>query len=308
MRFSLCLSIDHAIPSVIDRRLWDPPCFSPGPRRLGDRSRRRSVPLPMLHGLDGHCHADPILVPSPLAGNGVSLAHPPQGCSLKTPVRRGQHLGGKAMPGSASVFDDIVTAMIRLTAPRVALDIGPGMGKYGKIIKGIELETNCAIHKICVEVANEKIIKRFMLHELYDEILNEDAANLPKRYPMLTGDVVVAGDVMEHLTKSEGIDLIEYLQYRFKNIFLVIPVDWVEYSCEDYDYESHISIWRIKDIQNFGGGYCVERVIEPGHRFLLGSVNGITVPVADHFVVRDKIMNSQPKPLGTGIEFGFLHP
>jgi hypothetical protein len=211
------------------------------------------------------------------------------------------------MPGSASVFDDIVVAMIRLAAPRVVVDIGPGMGKYGQIIKNIEVETNCTIHKICVEVDEEKIVKRFMLHDLYDEILHEDAANLPKRYPMLTGDVVVAGDVIEHLTKSEGIDLIEYLQYRFKHILLIIPVDWVSFSWEDYDHESHISIWRIKDIQNFEGGYCIERVIDSGHRFLLGSVNGITVPVADHLVIRDKITNSQLKPIGTEIEFGFLH-
>ena len=97
------------------------------------------------------------------------------------------------MPTSASVFDDIVKAMIRLAAPRVALDIGPGTGKYGRIIKSIELETNSAIQKICVEVDNEKVIKRFMLHELYDEILNEDAAMLPKRYPMLTGDISRGG-------------------------------------------------------------------------------------------------------------------
>ena len=48
------------------------------------------------------------------------------------------------MPTSASVFDYIVKAMIRLAAPRVALDIGPGAGKYGRIIKSIELETNSA--------------------------------------------------------------------------------------------------------------------------------------------------------------------
>jgi len=259
---------------------------------LGSRERRLIVYLTNCNGVS----LGPLIRPQ----RGLAEdAHWP-GEARPTP-------GGREMPTSAIIFDDIVKAMIQLTAPRVVLDIGPGVGKYGHIIKSIELETNCVIQKICVEVENENVIQRFMLHELYDEILHEDAAVLPKRYPMLTGDIVVAGDVIEHLTKSEGIDLIEYLQYRFRHIFLVIPVNWISLSWEDYGHESHVSIWRIKDIENFEGGYCVERLTESGDRFLLGSVNGIRVPVKDHFVVRDKIMNTQPKPVGTEIEFGFLH-
>jgi hypothetical protein len=127
-----------------------------------------------------------------------------------------------AMPVSANVFDDVVKAMIKLCEPSIVVDIGPGMGKYGDILKSIESETERKIHKICVEIDDEKIIKRFSLHNLYDRILNDDAADLAKKYPTLTGDIVVAGDSIEHLTKSEGIDLIEYLQYRFKYIFLII--------------------------------------------------------------------------------------
>jgi hypothetical protein len=124
----------------------------------------------------------------------------------------------------------------------------------------------------------------------------------------VTGDIVVAGDVIEHMTKSDGMNLIEYLQYRFKHIFVVIPVDWVTLSYLDREHESHIAIWRAKDAMNFEGGYCVERVLQSGNRFPLGAVNGIKIPVVDHFVVRDKVpMGHHSLPFGAEIEFGFLH-
>lgn len=104
---------------------------------------------------------------------------------------------------------------------------------------------------------HQRVVQRFDLRNLCDEVINEDAARLAKRYPALTGDIAIAGDVIEHLTKSEGVDLIEYLQYRFKHIFLVIPVDWVSLEYQDHRYESHIAIWRPADIARFAGSYCI---------------------------------------------------
>jgi hypothetical protein len=197
--------------------------------------------------------------------------------------------------------------MVALCRPNVVVDIGPGMGKYGKILGDIERQTGSAIHKVAVEIDKERVIDRFRLGDIYDEIINEDAASIVKTYPSLTGDIAIAGDVIEHLTKSEGIDLIEYLQYRFKQIFLVIPTDWVEYSYEDYEHESHISIWRTVDIERFEGGYCVERFTPGGNRFLLCSINGIAVPTDHHFVVRDKASSGQKTLNEENIDFGFLN-
>jgi|SRR5215469_148874 hypothetical protein len=211
------------------------------------------------------------------------------------------------MPTSVSVFDNTIKAMILLCRPGIALDIGPGKGKYGKMLKDIEHETGLTIRKIAVEIDKDRIIDRFDLHSIYDEIINNDAASIVKLFPSLTGDIAIAGDVIEHLTKSEGIDLIEYLQYRFKQVFLVIPSDCISYTYEDYEHESHISIWRPSDIGRFEGGYCVQRFIDGGSRFLLCSINGITVPPEHHFVVRDKVASERPILYEENIEFGFLN-
>ena len=212
------------------------------------------------------------------------------------------------MPISVSVFDNVMKEMITTCSPDDVLDIGPGAGKYGKILQSIDAERASPMRKICVEIDDERVIQRYQLHSICDKVINEDAANLPKKYPTLTGDVVIAGDMIEHLTKSEGVDLIEYLQYRFKHIFLVIPVDWVSLEYADHQHEAHISIWRPEDIARFSGSYCVQRLIDDGHKFILASINSITLSPRDHFVVRDKIANTDRQLLyEEGIEFGFLN-
>lgn len=211
------------------------------------------------------------------------------------------------MPYSVDVFDNVMKDMITLCRPQVVLDIGPGDGKYGKMLRDIENATGLTIHKVCLEIDEEKVIKRFNLHSIYDEVINENAATIVKKLPTLTGDLVIAGDVIEHITKSEGIDLIEYLQYRYKYLFLVIPVNWISYSFEDYDHEAHISIWRPPDIARFAGGYCIERLSGASDRFLLCSINGIAVPPRDHFVVQDKNTREGRLAFDGDFEFGFLN-
>jgi hypothetical protein len=212
------------------------------------------------------------------------------------------------MPFSASVFDNIAKEIIQLCDPDTVLEIGPGMGKYGRLLLDIEASRGRPIHKTCVEVDNEQVIQRFGLSAIYDEIINEDAAKLIRGYPSLTADIVIAADVIEHLTKSEGIDLIEYLQYRCRHIFLIIPIDWVAFEYSDHTRESHISIWRPEDIARFNGGYGVQRLTDDGHKFLLAVVNSITIPPSEYFVIKDTVPpTADMLYYEDGIEFGFLN-
>ena len=145
-------------------------------------------------------------------------------------------------------------------------------------------------------------VEKFELDTIYDEIIHDNAVNIIRRFPALTTEVAVMGDFIEHLTKSEGRDLIEYLQYRCRHIFLVIPVDWVSFDWEGRPAESHVAIWRPVDFNAFEGAYAIERkhLDENGeHRFVLAVVNGIRVPLDDHFVVVDDPDETRP--------FGYLN-
>jgi hypothetical protein len=230
--------------------------------------------------------------------------------------RRFSHLNpqwkrGRPMPNSANVFDEVVKEMLRACEPTAVLDIGPGEGKYGRMVAGLAAETGRSILKTCVEIDGPKIIERFNLRALYDEVICEDAANLPRKRPTLTGDVVLCGDMIEHLPKSQGADLIEFLQYRFRHLFLVIPVDWLSLEYEDYEHEAHVSIWRPADIARFHGASCVQRVTSDGHTFILAAINSILIPERDFFIVRDQVEHpGRPSGNGeehAGIEFGYLN-
>jgi hypothetical protein len=228
--------------------------------------------------------------------------------STRSPPRCLRPVLGADMPVSLNVFDSKVKEMIRLCEPASVLDIGCGAGKYGKIVRSIEAETGRTIAKTCVEIEKETVIDRYQIDRIYNNVINDDAVALPIRYPRLTGDLAIIGDMIEHLTKSQGIDLLEYLQYRFRHIILVVPVDWVSFDYKDHLHEAHISIWRPVDIARFSGSYCVERLAKKNHRFVLAVINAITLSPRDHFVVRDASPPGADLPAGDqAIECGYLN-
>jgi hypothetical protein len=209
--------------------------------------------------------------------------------SFKLHDEAGQQYPGLGwMPFSAGLFDATVKRMLLACRPDTVLDIGPGAGKYGKMLREVEAELGKHITATCVEIDKPRVIDAFSLEALYDHVINDDAINIIRRFPAITGDLVIMGDFIEHLTKSAGRDLIEFLQYRFRHIFLVIPIDWISYDWHGHAQESHVSIWLPHDFQSLYGAYWIERPhVESGTRFLLCCVNGIKVKVEDHFVVRN---------------------
>jgi hypothetical protein len=216
------------------------------------------------------------------------------------------------------VFDDVVRRISTMTRPARVLDIGPGAGKYGRIMREIDRKTATLTSLTCVEIDKKRVIEAFSLEKIYDKVINEDAAKLIRNIPEITGDVAIMGDVIEHLTKSEGRDLLEFLQYRFKHVILVIPVDylslsWIGPDGTNHAQEAHVSIWLPSDFSSMRGAYCVERPADE-FRFLLCVVNGIRLKPSDHLVVK----NADPaEPLEKeafcavssqhGIQFGYLN-
>lgn len=55
----------------------------------------------------------------------------------------------REMPYSEDLFDNIVKDMIKLCQPATVVDIGPGAGKYGQMLRDIESETDHVMHKTC---------------------------------------------------------------------------------------------------------------------------------------------------------------
>src|SRR4051794_7206525 len=222
------------------------------------------------------------------------------------------------MPYSMDVFDDVVRRILTMTRPASVLDIGPGAGKYGRIMREIDRKTATLTSLTCVEIDKKRVIEAFSLEKIYDKVINENAAKLIRNIPEITGDVAIMGDVIEHLTKSEGRDLLEFLQYRFKHVILVIPVDypslsWIGPDGTNHAQEAHVSIWLPSDFSSMRGAYCVERPADE-FRFLLCVVNGIRLKPSEQLVIKnvDPAAPPQNEPFCAvssqhGIQFGYLN-
>ena len=66
-----------------------------------------------------------------------------------------------------------------------------------------------------------------------------------------TYDLVIIGDCIEHMKKSEGIDLLNFLVYRSKYILIHYPNEYIQGTVDDHIHEAHISIWHESDFQAF---------------------------------------------------------
>jgi len=101
------------------------------------------------------------------------------------------------------------------------LDIGAGSGTYINLIK--------IKHRVCQEsewVGVEAwldYIDRFELRNKYNTVINQDARKLDWN-SLGQFDVAIAGDVLEHMTKSEAMMLVEQILDHCQTLIISIPI------------------------------------------------------------------------------------
>lgn len=140
---------------------------------------------------------------------------------------------------SWNFFDSAVVELIRLMEPSHIIDIGAGGGKYAKLVQRAGLLSKP--HIIAVEPV-DAAAQRLRDAGLYDEVHVADTEIL-FRNPRTSTDLLVMGDVLEHLRASEGLDLLQYMTYRSAYILLLVPDSMPMFSSSNF-YGCHNSIWR----------------------------------------------------------------
>lgn len=150
------------------------------------------------------------------------------------------------MPYSDPRFDKSVEQFIKKHKFNNFLDVGSGAGKYGQIIRAIFPQANI----IGVE-ADKSYIKDFRLKEIYTKIHHEYIERFIDKNPDFQTEVAIIGDCLEHLKKSDGLDLINYLIYRTKYILIIYPTKCIQYSWRGHQTEAHRSVWNKEDFQEF---------------------------------------------------------
>lgn len=127
---------------------------------------------------------------------------------------------------------DRIEALAREVGPLRVLDIGPGVGTYAKLLAG-----PAVAHITGLEIW-EPYVHTYRLRDYYDEIVVGDArtTDLPEV------DVIVMGDVAEHMVEPEAVELWRRAGEAARHaVYLSIPiVHYPQGHIEGNPHEHHV--------------------------------------------------------------------
>ncbi len=144
----------------------------------------------------------------------------------------------------------MVDHIVRLQ-PKSILDVGAGFGKYGFLARE-------ALDFTAGRFAREDWATRIdgldafpyespLLDWIYDGRLSGDIAEEACSLPSY--DLVILGDVLEHLPKEVGLSTISDLLSRSRNVLVSTPVSWFQQEMAGNTFETHRSLWRREDFR-----------------------------------------------------------
>ena len=215
------------------------------------------------------------------------------------------------MPGSFGVFDDVVSAIVKKINPKTFLDIGTGAGKYGKIVR--DSSSDCQVLGVEVE---QSYISTYNLKSIYDEIWLKDAAKLMRENIGMSFDLVIIGDCIEHMPKSLGLDLLNFLTYRCGYTLVLSPEFIIQGVVGGIESEAHISVWSEEDFRwhdqwAFDNCCMINLFLLRGYlktgiplRALVHEINKSSVPVMDF--LREKTVRTANLQLHSRPRVDFL--
>ena len=139
------------------------------------------------------------------------------------------------MPTSDPEGRDWSVQRIAQTAAPIIIDLGPGQGTYSDLAKGWRPDA----WWVGVEIW-PPYVKQFELWRKYDVVAIRDARNLD--FPK-TPFVLLAGDVLEHMHRSDALDILHRAKEHAEAIMVSVPiVDYPQHGHHN-PYEEHLDQW-----------------------------------------------------------------
>lgn len=148
------------------------------------------------------------------------------------------------------------------------LDIGAGSGTYINLIK-IKNQVCEDAEWIGVEAWGE-YIDRFDLRNKYNTVINQDARTL-NWDELGQFDVALAGDVLEHMTKAEAIELVDQILNHCNTLIISIPIIHMpQDAVEGNPFEVHVKDdWSHDEVMATWADY-IRRDYRKGKKSKLG--------------------------------------
>lgn len=100
-------------------------------------------------------------------------------------------------------------------SPASVLDVGPGAGAYGKLVRGLP-----GVEQLDAIEAWQAYIPEFGLPGIYDNVFVADV----RQHEDFAYDVVIFGDVLEHMSRDEALKVYETARAQADNVLFSIPV------------------------------------------------------------------------------------
>ena len=141
------------------------------------------------------------------------------------------------MPYSDAEGKGTAAAWYREIQPGTVIDVGAGSGTYAQALR----EAPWAGRWTAVE-AWEPYVTRFALHGLYDAVVVADARRLVG--PFYRADLVIAGDVLEHMPRADAVRLLGKVRAHAGNLIVSVPVLHLDQGAVyGNPYETHVDHW-----------------------------------------------------------------
>ncbi|WP_068922185.1 class I SAM-dependent methyltransferase [Planobispora rosea] len=156
------------------------------------------------------------------------------------------------MPCSDNQGKDWALATYLTINPSIVIDIGPGAGTYARLMR-----PHHEARWIGIE-AWGPYIADYGLDDLYDIVHVADARLVDWTW-FPTTDLVIIGDVLEHMTTLHACVLLERLKRTADNLLVSIPVLHLDQDAVNGNpFERHIDHWTYEGMLNELGAGVVD--------------------------------------------------
>ncbi len=157
-----------------------------------------------------------------------------------------------------------ITGIMKAVAeikPKSVLDIGMGFGKFGFLIReyfDLRPGKKAGYDTWSMKIDGIEIFEEYIteVHRyIYDEIYIGDAIEIISKHNFYY-DMIIAVDLLEHLSRKDGFRLIEKMKGIADNILISTPSIYFEQD-EMFEnrHEKHLSGWDVDDFMNLGFRY-----------------------------------------------------
>lgn len=152
------------------------------------------------------------------------------------------------MPFSSDEGKQTIRTWIDELQPSNVLDVGAGAGKYGLMLREIVPNVRTTALEVFVPYVSE-----YALASIYDSVMIGDARDMWEGFTDSRGekfDLIIFGDVLEHMTKDEAVRVWDVACLNATNVIASLPiVEYVQGACFGNEHEAHLHTWSDEEFQ-----------------------------------------------------------